>query len=233
MGCLWTLPKCTTTSLGAATVLGEKLDCFLLQGTHYLCQECFELWKSWFFQRSFFNGISLNDIFYVTGGSGGSTNTEVLAFNPAAEDWGKVGDMQQSRSRHAVTLVRYGDIQQYCTPWLSLTHRLWIYNSFPLGLTKWLYPTSKIKNLNRPLYSSRFSEKSLQALLVVSSRFMPVKDHLPWRNWSKSKGDLGHEMWLGLVWHASTKHQPNTCSYVGETEHVPQTRSWQCSRKAL
>ena len=74
------------------------------------------LLKSKFSQRNFFNGITLNDIFYVTGGStAGSTNTEVLAWDPATEDWGKVGDMQQSRSRHAVTLVRYGDIQQYCT----------------------------------------------------------------------------------------------------------------------
>jgi len=67
--------------------------------------------------RSYFNGITLNDIFHVTGGSStGSTNTEVLAWDPATEIWGKVGDMQQSRSRHAVTLVRYEDIQQYCAP---------------------------------------------------------------------------------------------------------------------
>ena len=82
-----------------------------------ICQKCFKFLKSNFPKRSYFNGITLNDIFHVTGGSStGSTNTEVLAWDPATEIWGKVGDMQQSRSRHAVTLVRYEDIQQYCAP---------------------------------------------------------------------------------------------------------------------
>ena len=68
------------------------------------------------FLRMLLSGITLNGIFYVTGGTsnpGGSNQDEVYAWDSASETWNEVGNMREPRSKHAVTLIRYDDIEQY------------------------------------------------------------------------------------------------------------------------
>ena len=68
------------------------------------------------FFRTLLNGITLSDIFYVTGGTsdpGGSNMDEVFAWDSESETWSKVGNMGEPRSKHAVTLIRYADLEQY------------------------------------------------------------------------------------------------------------------------
>ena len=63
------------------------------------------------------NGISLNGIFHVTGGTagaGGSNIDEILAWDSESEKWAKVfKQMKRARSRHAVTPIRYADMEKY------------------------------------------------------------------------------------------------------------------------
>jgi len=67
-------------------------------------------------ERYYLNGITLNGIFYVTGGTdgGGFDTNEVLAWDSESETWNRSGHMREPRSAHAVTLIRYTDMEQYC-----------------------------------------------------------------------------------------------------------------------
>ena len=38
---------------------------------------------------------------------------EVFAWDSESETWSKVGNMGEPRSKHAVTLIRFADLQQY------------------------------------------------------------------------------------------------------------------------
>ena len=69
-----------------------------------------------FFLRMLLRGITLNNIFYVTGGTsdpGGSNQDQVYAWDSESETWNKVRNMREPRSKHAVTLIRHEDIDQY------------------------------------------------------------------------------------------------------------------------
>ena len=66
----------------------------------------------------------MGEIFYVTGGSTESegTKTDILAWDTSSEEWINTGAMHNSRSRHAVTVVNFDDLQQYCDAKLSMTN---------------------------------------------------------------------------------------------------------------
>ena len=67
--------------------------------------------KLLFSQRSFLNGITLNGVFYVTGGTddSGDAKYEVYAWNSESGAWIEAGHMREPRSSHDVTLIQYGN----------------------------------------------------------------------------------------------------------------------------
>ena len=69
-----------------------------------------------FSHRYYLKGITLNGIFYVTGGTdgGGFDTNEVLAWDSESETWKISGYMREPRTAHAMTLIRYTDMEQYC-----------------------------------------------------------------------------------------------------------------------
>ena len=90
---------------------GERWDDCPLEGILRLKDEIVPMCSCQllFSHRSNLNGITLNGIFYVTGGTDGEWSTnEVLAWDSESETWNISANMREPRDRHAVTLVRYG-----------------------------------------------------------------------------------------------------------------------------
>ena len=58
---------------------------------------------------------SIGGTVYVTGGyDGGTSLSDIQTWDPELSSWSKVGDMARARSYHAVTVVDYHVISQYC-----------------------------------------------------------------------------------------------------------------------
>ena len=57
----------------------------------------------------------VGNMVYVSGGGCiGVTYSDILTWDPELSSWSKVGDMTRDRSYHAVTVVNYDVISQYC-----------------------------------------------------------------------------------------------------------------------
>ena len=59
--------------------------------------------------------ISPNHMF-IAGGrtSWGSTLDEVLQFDQSRAEWTKIGSMKKSRYAHAVSVINYNSVREYC-----------------------------------------------------------------------------------------------------------------------
>ena len=67
--------------------------------------------------RSGLRAASIGGTVYVTGGWDNDAHTyqsDILTWDPELSSWSKVGDMAVARSGHAVTVVDYDVISQYC-----------------------------------------------------------------------------------------------------------------------
>ena len=65
--------------------------------------------------RSGLRAASIGGTVYVTGGWDGHTDhSDIQTWDPELSSWSKVGDMAVARSGHAVTVVDYHVISQYC-----------------------------------------------------------------------------------------------------------------------
>ena len=70
--------------------------------------------------RSGFMAASIGGTVYVTGGTdivtirGDTSRIDIQAWDPELSSWSKVGDMARARQSHAVTVVNYNVISQYC-----------------------------------------------------------------------------------------------------------------------
>ena len=64
--------------------------------------------------RSGLRAASIGGTVYVTGGYGDTYLSDIQTWDPELSSWSKVGDMARDRSYHAVTVVNYHVISQYC-----------------------------------------------------------------------------------------------------------------------
>ena len=65
--------------------------------------------------RAGLRAASIGGTVYVTGGYGDGTYlSDIQTWDPELSSWSKVGDMARDRSYHAVTVVNYDVISQYC-----------------------------------------------------------------------------------------------------------------------
>ena len=60
-------------------------------------------------------GASLGGVFYVMGGNlPGEYSSKVLSWNHDDKKWEEEGDMIDARSKHAISVVVFSDIANYC-----------------------------------------------------------------------------------------------------------------------
>ena len=65
--------------------------------------------------RTGLKAASIDGTVYVTGGyDGGTYLSDIQTWDPELSSWSKVGDMARDRSYHAVIVVDYAVISQYC-----------------------------------------------------------------------------------------------------------------------
>ena len=66
--------------------------------------------------RSELRAASIGGTVYVTGGSTDDDTflSDIQTWDPELSSWSKVGDMARDRSYHAVIVVDYAVISQYC-----------------------------------------------------------------------------------------------------------------------
>ena len=64
--------------------------------------------------RWYLRAASIGGTVYVTGGYGDTYLSDIQTWDPELSSWSKVGDMAVARSSHAVTVVDYHVISQYC-----------------------------------------------------------------------------------------------------------------------
>ena len=70
------------------------------------------------------------------GGNDGSYSDEILEFDPLTEQWKLVDRMKKARSYHAVSVIEYGEVEQFCN-WGVNRYRShfkfsrdWLYNIY-------------------------------------------------------------------------------------------------------
>ena len=39
---------------------------------------------------------------------------DILEFNEVAEEWQQIGKMRRTRSKHAMSVVNYNEVKEYC-----------------------------------------------------------------------------------------------------------------------
>ena len=64
--------------------------------------------------RAHLRAASIGGTVYVTGGYGDTYLSDIQTWDPELSSWSKVGDMARDRSYHAVIVVDYAVIGQYC-----------------------------------------------------------------------------------------------------------------------